>query len=40
MRDHGIKAPVVDPATKYYNNFATAFEPLANYMDVGICGHL
>lgn len=23
-----------DPASKYFNNFATASEPLANYMDV------
>ncbi|XP_073472026.1 gastricsin-like [Aquarana catesbeiana] len=40
MRDHGIKAPVVDPATKYYNNFATAFEPLANYMDMSYYGEI
>lgn len=34
MGEHGIKAPKVDPATKYYNQFATAYEPLSNYMDV------
>ncbi|XP_030077410.1 gastricsin [Microcaecilia unicolor] len=41
MREHGIKAPRVDPGTKYhFNNFAIAYEPLANYMDMSYYGEI
>ncbi|XP_069801438.1 gastricsin [Dendropsophus ebraccatus] len=40
MSEHGIKAPRVDPATKYYNKLAAAYEPLANYMDMSYYGEI
>ncbi|XP_044142810.1 gastricsin-like isoform X2 [Bufo gargarizans] len=40
MSEHGIKAPRVDPASKYYNQFAIAYEPLANYMDMSYYGEI
>ncbi|KAM4796922.1 gastricsin-like [Rhinophrynus dorsalis] len=40
MKENGIKAPVVDPGSKYYNNYATAFEPLSNYMDMSYYGEI
>ncbi|KAG8451069.1 hypothetical protein GDO86_003377 [Hymenochirus boettgeri] len=40
MREHGIKAPVVDPALKYYSQYATALEPLSNYMDMSYYGEI
>ncbi|XP_061486371.1 gastricsin-like [Rhineura floridana] len=29
-----------DPASKYFNNFATGYEPLANYMDMSYYGQI
>ncbi|XP_061486370.1 gastricsin-like [Rhineura floridana] len=29
-----------DPASKYFNNFATGYEPLANYMDISYYGQI
>ncbi|XP_073522850.1 gastricsin-like isoform X1 [Phyllobates terribilis] len=40
MSEHGIKAPRVDPASKYYNQLAVAYEPLANYMDMSYYGEI
>nr|XP_033774487.1 gastricsin [Geotrypetes seraphini] len=41
MHDHGIKAPRVDPGTKFhFNNFGVAYEPLANYMDMSYYGEI
>ncbi|XP_069616219.1 gastricsin-like [Ranitomeya imitator] len=40
MSEHGIKAPKVDPASKYYNQLAVAYEPLANYMDMSYYGEI
>ncbi|KAJ1137916.1 hypothetical protein NDU88_004312 [Pleurodeles waltl] len=40
MAEHGLKASWVDPGTKFgLNNFAVAYEPLANYYDVSIRSH-
>ncbi|KAJ1176600.1 hypothetical protein NDU88_001872 [Pleurodeles waltl] len=41
MAEHGVKAPRVDPATKYrFNNFAVGYEPLSNYMDMSYYGEI
>ncbi|KAM9319228.1 gastricsin-like [Gastrophryne carolinensis] len=40
MKEHGIIAPRADPATKYFNNFAVAYEPLTNYQDMSYYGEI
>ncbi|XP_069481351.1 gastricsin-like [Ambystoma mexicanum] len=41
MAEHGLKAPRLDPATKYrFNDFAVAYEPLSNYMDMSYYGEI
>ncbi|XP_069489136.1 gastricsin-like [Ambystoma mexicanum] len=39
--EHGLRSPYVDPGTKYgLNNFAVAYEPLANYNDMSYYGEI
>ncbi|XP_069481352.1 gastricsin-like [Ambystoma mexicanum] len=41
MAEHGLKAPRLDPATKYrFTDFAVAYEPLSNYMDMSYYGEI
>ncbi|XP_066479773.1 gastricsin-like [Tiliqua scincoides] len=41
MKENGIvDHHRYDPASKYFNNFATASEPLANYMDMSYYGEI
>uniref|UniRef100_A0A8C8RNN6 Peptidase A1 domain-containing protein n=1 Tax=Pelusios castaneus TaxID=367368 RepID=A0A8C8RNN6_9SAUR len=35
-----LKNHKIDPASKYFNNFATAYEPLDNYMDISYYGEI
>ncbi|XP_044307238.1 gastricsin-like [Varanus komodoensis] len=38
--EHYVKHHHYDPASKYFNQFATAYEPLANYMDMSYYGQI
>uniref|UniRef100_A0A8C5SDT2 Peptidase A1 domain-containing protein n=1 Tax=Laticauda laticaudata TaxID=8630 RepID=A0A8C5SDT2_LATLA len=44
MKEKGVNEPLLhkyyDPASKYINSFATADEPLANYMDLTYYGQI
>lgn len=44
MKEKGVNGPLLhkyyDPASKYTNSFATAEEPLANYMDMSYYGQI
>ncbi|XP_070604988.1 gastricsin-like [Erythrolamprus reginae] len=44
MKEKGFNGPLLhkyyDPARKYFNNFATGDEPLANFMDMTYCGEI